>query len=92
MGFFENRTAAMEGASESEPYLGTLGAAAAMADEYGVDTAIFTMQDTEPAHLVKLVEQASTSFRYVMVMPNLGGITNSAVIARDFAERFGVEI
>ncbi len=92
VGFFYNRTSATEGASESEPYLGTLGAAVAMADEYGVDTAIFTMQDTEPAHLVKLVEQASTSFRYVMVMPNLGGITNAAVIARDFAGHFGVEI
>ena len=88
VGFFDNRT----GPTESEPYRGTLDAAEAMADEYGVDTAIFTMQDTEPAHLVKLLDQASTSFRYVMVMPNLGGITNSAVIARDFAGHFGVEI
>lgn len=88
--FFDNHTAEL--AAEAEPYLETLDAAAILADEYGVDTVVFTMQETEPAHLVKLVGRASTSFRYVIVMPNLAGITNSAVIARDFAGNFAVEI
>jgi Undecaprenyl-phosphate galactose phosphotransferase WbaP len=98
VGFFYNRIGPAEGAAEGGPsaeggpYLGTLNDAAAMAREYGVDTVVFAMQDTDPAHLVKLVGQASNSFRYVMVMPNLGGITNSAVMARDFAGTFAVEI
>ena len=92
VGFFDNRAFLAEETPEIEPHFGTLGAAAAIAEEYGVDTAVFAMQDTEPTLLVKLVDQASTSFRYVMVMPNLGGIINSAVIARDFAGHFAVEI
>jgi Undecaprenyl-phosphate galactose phosphotransferase WbaP len=91
VGLFDN-TGLVEGAPESAPYLGTLGAATALADEYGVDTAVFTTQDTEPTHLIKLVDQASASFRYVVIMPNLGEITNSAVIARDFAGHLAVEI
>ena len=91
VGYFDSPTYLTEETPESESF-GTLGAAAAIAEEYGVDTVIFTMQDTEPTHLVKLVEQASTSFRYVMVMPNLGGIINSAVIARNFAGNFAVEV
>ena len=92
VGFFENRIGRADGAPEGGHYQGTLADAAAMAREYGVDTALFTTQDTKPEQLVKLVDQASTTFRYVMVMPNLGGITNSAVIARDFAGNFAVEI
>ena len=91
-GFFYNRIGPADGAAQGGPYLGTLNDAAAMAREHGVDTAVFAMQDTEPEHLVKLVGQASNCFRYVMVMPNLGGIPNSAVIARDFGGTFAVEI
>ena len=92
VGFFDTRRGPAEGALESGPYLGILDDAVAMAQKYGVDTAVFTMQDTEPEHLVKLVDQASISFRYIVVMPNLGGIINSAVIARNFAGNFAVEI
>jgi Undecaprenyl-phosphate galactose phosphotransferase WbaP len=92
VGLFDIRADPVEGASEREPYLGALDAAKALAEEYDVDTAVFTMQDIKPTRLVKLVDQASTSFRYVMVMPDLGGITNSAVIARDFAGHLAVEI
>ena len=92
VGLFDSNADLVEGAPESEPRLGVLGEAMALADEYDVDTAIFTMQDTEPTQLVKLVDQASACFKYVVVMPNLGGITNSAVIARDFAGHFAVEI
>ena len=90
--FFENRIGTAEVAREDRPHLGIPDGAMAMAREYGVDTAVFAMEDTEPERLVRLVDQASTLFRYVMVMPNLGGITNSAIIARNFAGNFAVEI
>ena len=57
-----------------------------------VDTAIFAMPNLRREHLSQLVDLASVSFRSVTVIPNLGGITNSAVVARDFAGTFGVEI
>jgi Undecaprenyl-phosphate galactose phosphotransferase WbaP len=38
------------------------------------------------------VKLASYSFRHVVVIPNLDGITNSGVVARDFAGTFGLEI
>jgi Undecaprenyl-phosphate galactose phosphotransferase WbaP len=63
-----------------------------LAREHGVDTAIFAMPHTRREHLAELVSLASLSFRHVMVVPNLGGITNSAVAAKDLAGTFAVEI
>jgi Undecaprenyl-phosphate galactose phosphotransferase WbaP len=91
VGVFDNR-APEKKALEGVHYRGTLTDALMAAQKYGLDTAIFAMPHTRRKHLAKMVNLASTSFRYVVVMPNLGGITNSAVIARDFAGNFGVEI
>ena len=63
-----------------------------LAREHGVDTAIFAMPHTRREHLTELVSLASLSFRHVMIVPNLGGITNSAVAAKDLAGTFAVEI
>jgi Undecaprenyl-phosphate galactose phosphotransferase WbaP len=58
----------------------------------GVDTIIFATPYIRPSHLAPLVSRASRSFRHVLVISNLGGITNSAVTARDFAGTLAVEI
>ena len=92
VGVFDNRLVPEDGVLEGMPYGGTLTDAVAMAQEYGLDTAIFAMPHTRREHLAKLVSFASTTFKYVIVMPNLGGITNSAAMARDFAGNFGIEI
>ena len=42
--------------------------------------------------MAKFVDLAKLNFSHVVVIPNLVGITNSAVVARDFAGTFGVEI
>jgi Undecaprenyl-phosphate galactose phosphotransferase WbaP len=57
-----------------------------------VDTAIFAMPYTRREQLAKLVSLASVSFAHVMVIPNLTGVTNSAVVARNLAGTFAVEI
>lgn len=62
-----------------------------MADR-NVDTAIFAMPHTRREQVSTLVGWASASFRHVLVIPNLGGITNSAVVARNLAGTFAVEI
>src|SRR5215216_864877 len=89
---FDNRVAPVGGMLEGVPYGGTLTDAAALARKCGVDTAIFAMPYTKREHLAKFVDSARDSFRHVVIIPDLGGITNSAVVARDFAGTFGVEI
>ena len=89
---FDNRVAPTGGMLEGVPYEGTLTEATALGQRHGVDTAIFAMPYTRHEHLSKFVNLVSPSFRHVMVIPNLGGITNSAVVARDLAGTFGVEI
>jgi len=89
---FDNRVAPIGRTLEGVPYGGTLTDASALGQKYGIDTAIFAMPHTRHERLVKFVNLASFSFRHVVVIPNLGGITNSAVVARDLAGTFGVEI
>jgi Undecaprenyl-phosphate galactose phosphotransferase WbaP len=92
VGVFDDHLVPEEGSIEGVPYGGTFTAAVTMAQECGIDTAIFAMPHTRRKHVAHLVNLAATRFRYVIVMPDLNGITNSAVIARDFAGNFGVEI
>jgi len=74
------------------PFGGTLADAIDIARRHKMNTAIFAMPHTRREDLVPLVSQASVRFRHVMIIPNLGGMTNSAAVARDFAGTFGVEI
>jgi Undecaprenyl-phosphate galactose phosphotransferase WbaP len=50
------------------------------------------MPEASREHLARFVALAGISFRNTVVIPDLGGITNSAVVARDLAGTFGVEI
>jgi len=77
---------------EQAPESKSLAAAMLLSEKNGVDTVIFAMPHTRREHLARLVSWASFGFQHVMVIPNLEGITNSAVVARDFAGVFGVEI
>ena len=69
-----------------------LASIADIAREQGVETAIFAMPYARREQLSKLVSQASASFQHVMVIPNLIGVTNSVVVARNLAGTFAVEI
>ena len=89
---FDNRVAPTGGMLEGVPYGGTLNDAVAFARKHQVDTAIFDMPHTRREHLAEFVQLTSLTFRHVMVIPNLDGITNSAVVARDLAGTFAVEI
>ena len=70
----------------------TLVGAVDLAREHAVDTALFAMPHTRREQLAKLVNLASLHFRRVLVVPNLGGITNSAVVARDLGGTCALEI
>jgi Undecaprenyl-phosphate galactose phosphotransferase WbaP len=60
--------------------------------EQGIDTLIFATPYTRREQLAHMVSVASECFRSVMIVPNLNGVTNSAVVARDFAGTLAVEI
>lgn len=91
IGVFDNRPPASD-LLEGVPYGGKMADAAALAGEHGLDTAIFAMPHTRREHLARFTSEASVIFRHIVVIPNLGSITNSAVVARDLAGTFGVEI
>jgi Undecaprenyl-phosphate galactose phosphotransferase WbaP len=82
----------VEPASESTDYQQALAGVVDLARKQGVDTAIFAMPHTRREQLAKLVGVASLSFRHALVVPNLAGVTNSAVVARSLAGTFAVEI
>lgn len=65
---------------------------AELAREQGITTAVFAMPNTRREQLADLVGWAGVNFRHVLVIPNLDGVTNSAVVARDLAGTFAVEI
>jgi Undecaprenyl-phosphate galactose phosphotransferase WbaP len=89
---FDYRLTPAEVSFEKTPYDENLTAAVGLAHKLGIDTAIFAMPHTRREQLASLVTVASESFRHVLVIPNLSGITNSAVVARDLAGTFAVEI
>jgi Undecaprenyl-phosphate galactose phosphotransferase WbaP len=70
----------------------TLTDAANLGRELGVDTIIFAVPDTRREQLAHMVSVASQNFRNVLIVPDLNGVTNSAVTPRDFAGTLAIEI
>ena len=89
---FDDRLAPTGGTIEGVPYGGTLTDAMRLGRKGTADTAIFAMPHARRDHLTKFIDRASKSFRYVIVIPNMAGITTSAAVARDLVGILGVEI
>jgi hypothetical protein len=77
---------------EGEPYGGTVLDALDVARKQGIDTAIFSMPNVRAQYVAAFVNKASASFPYVLIVPDVGAVTTSAVIARDFAGTLAVQI
>ena len=69
----------------------TLTEVADLARRQGVTTAVLAMPHTRREQLAEFIELASVGFRHVLITPNLSGIMNSAVVARDLAGIFALE-
>ena len=80
------------GAFEEASYEKVLADACELGRKQGVGTAIFATPYTRREQLARMVSEASDSFRQILIMPNLAGVTTSAVIARDFAGNLAVEM
>ena len=89
---FDNRVAPTGRTLNGVPYGGTLSDAVALGRELRVDTLIFAVPHTRREDLARFVDLAKLNFRHVVIIPNLVGITNAAVVARHLAGTFGVEI
>ena len=89
---FEYRLDAVVRSPEDKNGQRAIGEVVQLSREYDVDTAIFAMPNTRREQLVELVSLASRSFPQVLIVPNLGGLTNAAVVARDLGGTFAVEI
>jgi Undecaprenyl-phosphate galactose phosphotransferase WbaP len=86
------RPTRLEQARDSSSCIEVLAAAADLAHKQGVDTAVFAMPHTRREQVAEIVGIASIRFRHVLIIPNLNGVTNSAVVARDLAGTFAIEI
>ena len=77
---------------EATPDETSLTNAMELSQKHGIDTLVLAMPHTRRQHLARLVNWASFGFRHVMIIPNLEGVTNSAVVARDLVGTLGLEI
>lgn len=91
-GVFDFRLNRRGGVREGVPYSGTVIDAVNLARKQSIDTVIFAMPHVRLEYLERLVDHARRCFQHVVVIPNLGGVTTSAVTARDLSGIFGVEI
>ncbi len=60
--------------------------------KHRVDTLFLAMPHVPREHLARLADSASVHFRSVVVIPDLAGVTNSDVVARNIAGILGVEV
>jgi Undecaprenyl-phosphate galactose phosphotransferase WbaP len=70
----------------------TLTGVSEVARRRGANTVVLTMPHTRREQLAEVIGLASVNFRHVIITPNLGGIMNSAVVARNLAGTFALEI
>ncbi len=90
--FFNFRLAPVGGVLEGVLCRETVADALGVARKHGIDTVIFAMPDVDREYLAECVEATSFHFRRVILVPDLLQVTTSAVVARDLAGIFGVEI
>ncbi len=77
---------------EETSYEETLATVMDLGRQQRIDTCIFAMPYTRREQLASMVRVASESFHQVLIVPNLSGITNSAVTATDLTGILVVEI
>jgi FlaA1/EpsC-like NDP-sugar epimerase len=92
---FDNHLFFVREAFKGAPLLETLTDVLDVAHDQEADTAIFAMPGAHHADLTMFVERASGYFQNIIViadLPDLTRVTSSAVVARELAGTYGVEI
>lgn len=57
-----------------------------------IDTCIFATPYTRREQLADMVNTVSDAFQHILIIPNLRGVTNSAVVARDLSGTLALEV
>ena len=73
-------------------YADTLAGAMDVGRRLKIDTCIFATPYTRREQLADMVRTASDGFQHIVLLPNLRGVTNSAVVARDFSGTLALEV
>jgi Undecaprenyl-phosphate galactose phosphotransferase WbaP len=89
---FEIHSTSAREAVRATAYADTLAEAMGVGRRRKIDTCIFALPYTRREHLAEMVRTASDDFQHIIVLPNLRGVTNSAVVARDFSGTLALEI
>ena len=88
----ENHLAPAGSEFRTTTYAETLTMAMNLGSRWKIDTCILATPYTRREQLADMVHTVSETFQHVMVLPNLNGVTNSAVVARDLSGTLAVEI
>jgi Undecaprenyl-phosphate galactose phosphotransferase WbaP len=88
----DDRLATVKEGGEGMLHEDVLADAVRLSRKHRIDTLFLAMPHVPREYLAKLANLASIHFRNVVIIPDLAGVTNSAVVARDFAGTLGVEI
>ncbi len=86
------RLAAVAEGDEGMPDENVLAEAVELSREHRIDTIFLAMPHVPREYLAVLSNLASVHFRSVVIIPDLAGVTNSTVVARDIAGTLGVEV
>jgi Undecaprenyl-phosphate galactose phosphotransferase WbaP len=92
VGLSENHLIPAGNEFRTTTYATTLTRAMDLGRRRKIDTCILATPHTRREHLAEMVHMVSETFQHVMVMPNLTGITNVAVVARDLSGHLALEI
>jgi Undecaprenyl-phosphate galactose phosphotransferase WbaP len=91
VGLFDNHSISSGREYRATAYADTLAEAMDVGHRRKIDTCIFAMPYTRREQLADMVRIASDGFQHIVVIPNLRGVTNSAVVARDLSGTLALE-
>jgi len=92
VGLFDFGLSSQSGGLEGAFYEGSIANTLHQAQQQGIDTAILAAPELHPDYLVRYIAIARRRLRQVIVVPQMGGVTTSAVTARNLGGVLGVEI
>jgi Undecaprenyl-phosphate galactose phosphotransferase WbaP len=88
----EGRLVEVKEGGEGRPGGNVLTEAVELGRKHRVDTLFLAMPHAPREYLAELADLASIHFRSVVVIPDLAGVTNSTVMARNLAGTLGLEV
>ena len=77
---------------KSMPFLGQFHLGPAYADSHGIDYAILAMPGASSTRIAEVIDDYASRFRYVMIVPDLVGVSTLGVQAHDLGGVLGLKV